>query len=97
MSDFVLNGCGMSALIRAGICRTGWWCWEARLYEQMRSGILLLVDMSTGSAAVRGPSRRRIRCGPSPRTATRVSAIMLIRPDGYATWASDEPAKPQQP
>ena len=69
---------------------------ESRLYELMRRGRFVLLDR-TGT----GEIARVVEEGCSDRVdAVRLAAVatsnwptvMLLRPDGYAAWASDAPA-----
>ncbi|MEV7239433.1 hypothetical protein AB0N06_37895 [Streptomyces sp. NPDC051020] len=57
-----------------------------RLYEALREGKFVLVGRDV--AAVAAPwAGRLVRVSP----ATGLRPTLLVRPDGYAAWAADDP------
>lgn len=58
-----------------------------RLYEALRGGAFVLVGRSPQAAA--GWGDRVVTAAP----AGRLSATVLVRPDGYAAWAADHPGQ----
>jgi hypothetical protein len=61
-----------------------------RLYELFRDGRFVLLDQSADAGSAVLPDRvqavRYQECSPA-----RLPAAMLVRPDGYIAWASDQP------
>jgi hypothetical protein len=57
-----------------------------RLYEALRSGRFLLVAPEGGAA---GPLGAHVE---AVALAQRARTTVLVRPDGYIGWASDDPA-----
>jgi 2-polyprenyl-6-methoxyphenol hydroxylase-like FAD-dependent oxidoreductase len=68
-------------------------CAGARLYESLRDGRFVLVDAtSAGNVAgtVGCPEVHTVRC--QGRVGSGLPAVILVRPDGYVAWASDDQA-----
>ncbi|CCB72162.1 FAD-dependent monooxygenase [Streptantibioticus cattleyicolor] len=61
-----------------------------RLAERLRSGRPLLLDLGDGAQDAAHPWRDRVDLVPATSPDLDVRAL-LIRPDGYALWASDRP------
>jgi 2-polyprenyl-6-methoxyphenol hydroxylase-like FAD-dependent oxidoreductase len=68
---------------------------EGPLYELLRDGRFALVG-AAGTAGVDGIGARwsdRVRTvHVQPGTVADLPAVVLVRPDGYVAWASDEPS-----
>lgn len=66
-------------------------CDHGRLYEQMRAGGFVLVDMTAAGSAAQAaaPWSDRVRAVRASRQAG-LPAVVLVRPDGYIAWASDK-------
>jgi len=69
-------------------------CTGGRLYELLRDGRFILADTTSAGAAAgvaRGRSRHvhAVRC---QTAAPGLPAVVLVRPDAYIAWASDDPA-----
>ncbi len=68
-------------------------CGGSRLYELLRDGQFVLLDATRSGAAADAVGRLsapmhavRVESGAAPG----LPAVTLVRPDGYAAWASDE-------
>lgn len=58
-----------------------------RLYERLRDGRFLLIGRSARDLDAAGGRDGEVGCAVS---AESPCAVMLVRPDGYVAWASDE-------
>jgi hypothetical protein len=58
---------------------------HSRLYEALRGGSFVLLTVAPPPALAMWPDRVRLETpGPSP------ARMILVRPDGYVAWATDE-------
>jgi len=58
---------------------------HSRLYEALRGGSFVLLTVAPPPALAMWPDRVRLETpGPSP------AGMILVRPDGYVAWATDE-------
>jgi 2-polyprenyl-6-methoxyphenol hydroxylase-like FAD-dependent oxidoreductase len=65
-------------------------CGTQRLYELLRAGRFVLVDAtSAGSAAAALDDASPVRTARADPAAAR-PAVVLVRPDGYVAWATDD-------
>lgn len=66
-------------------------CAEGQLYELLRDGRFALVSVAGAPGAERVGGRWSDRVQTVKRADADLPAVMLVRPDGYVAWASDNP------
>jgi hypothetical protein len=68
----------------------------SRLYERMRDGRFVLLDRTDAGEVARTAKEgwyERVDIVRIPTASARnLPAVLLVRPDGYAAWATDAPA-----
>src|SRR5262245_19316004 len=99
MTDVLIAGAGPTGLMLAGDLATAGVPdlpltvdgSKTRLFELLRGGRFLLVDMDDGAAATAAPWSGRVGMVKAEGTLVGRATALLVRPDGYLAWSSDHP------